>query len=204
VQGQNALNASIEASHLDQRAWVGVADFATIGGVKTLKGFSYKSVQFVIRNSGKTPAINLSAVTLETTRDWNEEIGDYDTFIAEDKRRREEMYTQLSEGKIRRPPNFSIDEMREWIKNMSNQVSLEEKKLFSAGQVLPPDSVMAQGVGGISYGNLRDGIPQVIYILGKITYNDIFDGTPLRTTKFCLERMDGTDFSICPKGNHMD
>jgi hypothetical protein len=44
----------------------------------------------------------------------------------------------------------------------------------------------------------------IVYILGKITYKDIFKDTPLLRTKFCLVRQGGTQFTICPTGNSMD
>jgi len=46
--------------------------------------------------------------------------------------------------------------------------------------------------------------PMTIYLLGKITYYDVFTGTPQRSTKFCLMRAQGTSFGICPEGNWME
>jgi hypothetical protein len=44
--------------------------------------------------------------------------------------------------------------------------------------------------------------PQIIYWIGRVTYNDIF-GNTLHTTKFCLWYV-GRDLEQCPGGNSMD
>lgn len=210
AQGQAVLDTSIRASQLDQRPWVGLAEFATIGGTETEdhKGFAYKGVQIVIRNSGKTPAINLSAVTMQTGRNRDDKVRDYDAIVAESKKQREEMSAKLLEEQVRRFPKMA-DEIRARDKEMRELESKWETDLFPAGQVLAPGIVITQATGGIDYGNLRGGPEDpfrrmTVYILGKITYNDIFSGTPLHTTKFCLMREMGTQFTSCPTGNYMD
>jgi hypothetical protein len=56
---QNVLNTSIEASKLDQRAWFGISDFEILqyDPNDTTKPFR---MQIVFRNSGKTPARQIS------------------------------------------------------------------------------------------------------------------------------------------------
>lgn len=44
----------------------------------------------------------------------------------------------------------------------------------------------------------------VVYILGKLTYFDIFPKTPQHTTKFCLMHVSGPNFGLCPQSNWMD
>lgn len=55
-QGRDALNASIEASRLDQRAWVGVGEMRVVN--KMIKG-EILHVTIAMRNTGKTPALSL-------------------------------------------------------------------------------------------------------------------------------------------------
>lgn len=208
AQGRAALDTSIDASHLDQRAWVGVAEFATISGEQTPDGktFSFKGVQIAIRNSGKTPAINLSAVTMQTTRDWRDKkIGDYDVVIAEFNRNREESSAKLLSEMIQRNPQMA-ETIRAREKEMRDMEAQAMADLFPAGQVLAPGVAITQGTPSASYG-IRDDMGMrrlTIYILGKITYSDIFTGTRLHTTKFCLMRLGGTQFVSCPTGNYMD
>ncbi len=45
---------------------------------------------------------------------------------------------------------------------------------------------------------------KTVYIFGKITYSDIFPGTKTHITEFCLMRVVGDSFTICPRGNRMD
>jgi hypothetical protein len=64
-----------------------------------------------------------------------------------------------------------------------------------------------QRIIGGQYNNLsgfETGKHAVIYIFGKITYNDIFGGTKLHTTKYCLMRAAGDHFTSCSTGNSMD
>jgi hypothetical protein len=210
AQSTSSLNASIATSQLDQRAWVGVADFITMGGTETAdrKGFSYQGVQLTIRNSGKTPAINLSAVTMTTSRGWRDKIGNYDEVTAESNRMREAALEKLIEEQIRQNPSMA-DQIRTRSKEMREISAKAETELFPAGQVLAPGVAMTQRTIGINYENLRTsatGSPdlQIVYILGKVTYNDIFVKTPLHTTEFCIMRRGGTQFDICPTGNLMN
>ena len=75
-QSRAALDVSMAASQLDQRAWVGLAEFIN---VPTSQSSPMSGVRIAIRNSGKTPAINLSANSLHTMRARDEPIGDYDS-----------------------------------------------------------------------------------------------------------------------------
>jgi len=207
-QSQAALSATIDNSHLDERAWVGLAEFATIEGKESedRNTFSFKSVQIAIRNSGKTPATNLSAVTLQTTRAWREPIGDYDSVISDTNKQSAEMSAKLEADEIRRNPQMA-ESIRRWNQETRDLVSRYENELFPAGQVLAPGVTVVQGTGSVSYGvrdPIKRGPPNVIYVLGKVTYSDIFSGTKMHTTKFCLMRDGGNSFRSCPTGNWMD
>jgi hypothetical protein len=205
AQGQAALNASIQASHLDQRAWVGIAEFATVGGTHSNDPRLFSNrVQIAIRNSGKTPAINVSAITLQTSLDWRQNIGDYDAFVAEDNRQREE----ASAKRLKEIMQLHPEQAEALLANEKRMREAEARSiadLFPAGQVLAPGAAPIYETGSVNY--VRDDIDRrglVIYILGKITYSDIFSGTKKHTTKFCLMRRSGDNFTLCPSGNWMD
>lgn len=55
-QGKAALDSSIESSHLDQRAWLGVTEVAVDKDIK--EGSTLRFVPILV-NSGKTPALNV-------------------------------------------------------------------------------------------------------------------------------------------------
>jgi hypothetical protein len=76
-----------------------------------------------------------------------------------------------------------------------------------AGRAIAPSADLVFDWPAIGPGSLRDaktGVPITTYLLGKITYNDIFPGTKRHTTKFCLMWYEG-GFTICDSGgNWMD
>jgi hypothetical protein len=207
AQAKTAFDASIAAAQLDQRAWVGVIDTRTIGGEQTpdRKMFSFEGVQIPIRNSGKTPAINLSAVILLTSADSREKIGDYDSFTTEYRRRREEFSERSVSEMIQHNPQ-AAEAIRARDKEMKATEAQRANDLFPARQVLAPGVTITHGVSGAKYqtGGITDIVRFTVYILGKITYNDIFNGTPKHTTKFCLMREFGMQFVPCLTGNSMD
>ncbi len=203
---QAAMEAGIKATQLDQRAWVGLSEFATVGGAQSADGrtFSFQSVRIAVRNSGRTPAINLSVVLMQTMLPRGQAVGDYDTFTTEFNRRREEESAKLTADEIKRNPEMA-DRIRARDREHRALLSRAEHDLFPAGQVLAPGVTITQGTGSASYGVRGEPFTQnVVYILGKISYNDIFSGTQKHITKFCLMREFGTQFMSCPTGNHMD
>jgi hypothetical protein len=207
---QRSLYQSIADSQLDQRAWVGLAGFTTVGGSESAdhKTFSFQDVQIAIRNSGKTPAINLSASTMQTSLNWDQKISDYDTMTADFNKQRGQLADKTLADMIRQNPQMAETlraEDAEWRK----ETAAREAKYaidLPAGQVLAPGVAIEVGTTSASYG-VRDDVGMrrmIVYILGKITYNDIFTGTKLHTTKFCLMRRGGDHFTSCPTGNSMD
>lgn len=204
---EKALSATIDSSRTDQRAWVGIANFETIGGLESedRKTFSYKSIQITIRNSGKTPARNLSAVTIQTFLPRQEKVGDYDSMSNELKKREEEISAKFEADEIKRNPQ-NVDRIKALNQAKRTFESRHEANLFPAGQVLAPGVAMTTQTLGLNYA-IRDDTNMTrltVYILGKITYNDIFPGTKIHTTKFCIMREVGDSFTICPTGNWMD
>jgi hypothetical protein len=178
LQGQ--LTQQEKAMELDQRAWVGVPEFATIGGSLSPDGniFSFSGLNIMLRNSGKTPALNLSVVNLEFSEDSRKRIEGYDT----------EIFRQIPKG-LRK--GFVGD-------------------LFPSQQVLAPGASLPIGASQgnhwtIAYDSVIDSKRRfnIPYILGKITYTDIFSGKK-HVTEFCFERNAGTNFVLCPRGNWMN
>jgi hypothetical protein len=173
VTNRRALDATIAASRLDQRAWIGLADFITVNPLLSAEGmkFSVDGVKLTIRNSGKTPGIHLSIVILETGRVFSDPVRDFDE-----------------------------------INEINPGIRIVEEGAFPRGQVLAPGVDLKYPLGGI-FQPARDDRGRNItqYILGKITYNDIFEGTRQRTTKFCLMSLrPNIEYRPCPKGNSMD
>jgi hypothetical protein len=73
---QQALNASIAASQLDQRAWVGVQSFSG-GPVVSGDQVSF-AVTVVAKNTGKTPALRMSGAYIQVVTEIRDPIPDYD------------------------------------------------------------------------------------------------------------------------------
>ncbi len=142
---QEALNASIAASQLDQRAWVGVSGERTIGGAEKINGttitFSYDGVEFDIFNSGKTPALKMSAVTLTTKRPLGfEPIGDYDSVVGAWKEQRDtDAVKEEAETINRLPPELRANakaNIDAFLKGQPKWDKDEEAQLFPGGGVL--------------------------------------------------------------------
>ncbi len=181
IQNTATLKANIIASRLDQRAWVGVPEFVTTGGSQSSDGkiFSFSELLIVIRNSGKTPALNLTAATLVLSKDSLEKIGDYDAEIAK-------ISAKIS-GHSQVDKGFRGD-------------------LFPAQQVLSPGAAINQIASQGGQWTIRDDVNNrffIPYVFGKITYNDIFSRKK-HTTEFCFERNFGSNFVPCFHGNWMD
>jgi uncharacterized protein YukE len=85
-QTKAGLNASAEATRLDQRAWFGISDFETLqfDPDDSTKPFR---MQIVFHNSGKTPARQINQLGMlrfyasefsgPTDTDWKEFLGDF-------------------------------------------------------------------------------------------------------------------------------
>jgi hypothetical protein len=76
----NALNASIDAARTEQRAWVGIEDVKV---TETSEG-SPIGVTVWVRNTGKTPALNLKNVTIIGRAYPPDELSDTDFRLVDD------------------------------------------------------------------------------------------------------------------------
>jgi hypothetical protein len=72
---KNALDASIEASRLDERAWVGIQSFS---GGPVISGDHVSHVVTVIaKNTGKTPALRISGKYIQVWTEVRDPVPDY-------------------------------------------------------------------------------------------------------------------------------
>ncbi len=195
---KQSLQATIAASKLDERPWVGVILGGTQGGVQTKDMFSFQGVTISIRNTGKTPAIKMSGRTSMLSHLWTDQTGDYDSEMKAWNEQREAAWDQFKRqhpmGPL--PPGWEEEQK-------AREVSME-KELFPEGGVIPPGAVNEWHIPGGSFGRRAESMmPKALYIFGKITYYDTLGG-PQHTTKFCLEHLQGDSFTTCPAGNSMD
>jgi cell division protein FtsL len=205
-QAQDALTASQVSANLDQRAWVGLVGVDTQGGERTPDAFKFQSIIVTVRNSGKTPAIKLSGeCCMYVNRLWTDPIPDYDTETKreEDERKKyDEERQKRNADTIARHPEMADD-----IKEFEQRFASSSTTKLHTGGVLAPGIINSIGVApSMSWGLSRKPgePPRILYVLGRFTYNDIFNGTPRHSTKFCLMYDRGNSFSICPESNWMD
>jgi hypothetical protein len=173
---QKALNASINASRIDERAWVSLLFPIDTFDKKKLEPLG--DVAFVIRfkNTGKTPALKIAYDPELMFRPPSDPIPDYD-----DKAVAGNVYTQLT--------------------------GIHEAALLAPGE---ETSIAYPPRGAIRFGPNQIGLMEshttVLYLVGKVTYHDIFfPDTPERTTKFCAYYSpESGDFVRCPINRTMD
>jgi hypothetical protein len=165
---KKALDSSIEASRLDQRAWVGIESVDVKNG----------RIRVGIKNTGKTPAIHIAFYWANAqSEDPMEELTtpvfhhgmfvDYDEWI-----------------------KYWNDERREHGKTRWPESSTE--RLNFDDQVLAPSAVSFHFYT----------FPVKGFLLGKLTYNDLFS-TTTRNTKFCVIG-NSEPVGFCSGGNGMD
>jgi hypothetical protein len=206
----DSLNATIKIARQDQRAWVGLIHTETLGGKQSKDGnsFSYDSVRVAFRNSGKTPALKVSVQRTLTVGEWGYALGgakplkppDFDEqFIAT-----ERFYEKMTAELVRENPK-NAKQIRKAREGGSPAKTLSA--ISPSGRSIAPAADLIFEWPAIGLGSLRDtktGAPITTYLLGKITYNDIFPGTKRHTTKFCLMWYEN-GFTMCDGGgNRMD
>lgn len=206
---QDSLTAIREQMRLDQRAWIGLVHTETVGGKKSEDGsaFSFDYVRLVFRNTGKTPALNVSQQRIITSGKWGYALGTAQPLPAPDFDKQvgatERFYQQMTAELIRKNPK-DADQIRKDRRYGSPTTSLSS--ISPAGRSIAPNAELVADHHTLGGGALRDkdGTPITMYILGKITYNDIFPGTKRHTTKFCLMWYEN-GFIMCDAGgNWMD
>jgi hypothetical protein len=214
-RSKEALDATIHNFHQEQRAWVGVIGVNTQGGVADNNSFAFQSVQVIVRNSGKTPALKISGeCCMYLTRKSDDPIPDYDSEVRESEKKLVEFGKQRHrqiEERIRQHPEMAV-EFGDYLKHFDEMHSSRTNFLHQGGVLAPEVTQSINLVPLMKFDTVQlptsaetaMPIRFTIYILGKITYNDIFMDTPRRSTKFCLMRAGGTSLVICPENNWMD
>ena len=220
AQSKQVLDATIAASRLDQRAWVGVVDVVTEGGKVDGDAFSFKSIGIAIRNTGKTPALRMTVdCCTYTTRSWNEkEIPDYDTEMIKN----QESEKAALEQRIKQHPEWA-ERITRWHEEWEKELAKDRNAMRHEGDLAPQAtigvnvgiSVKQAGLESLpppqnmnpkemeSYYEQVKGRPRFFYVVGKIVYSDIFANTKQHTTTICLVRNPGANslaFSICSQG----
>jgi hypothetical protein len=174
---QNAMNTSIEASRLDERAWLAISDpeILQYDPNDPTKPFL---IQILVRNSGKTPAQQINALGVIQAYDPKTDgptDDDWKVFLG--------YFNESKERYVIAP-------------NATRKIIVPD---FSNKAQNPPfHDFIAQ-----NYPLIRDR-SKYLYYFGQATYIDI-DNRP-HTTKFCVWLVDpGTkQFAFCGKGNDMD
>ncbi|HXM20748.1 MAG TPA: hypothetical protein VN948_05745 [Terriglobales bacterium] len=175
ITAKSALDASIEASRLDQRAWVGIETFG-------MDATSHKIV-VVFKNTGKTPAIHVALSWLE--------VG---SVADSDYTHTPELHPELHNGVF-----ADYDEWLEYWNHERRKRGKENWPESANERSIFGDEVIAPGATSSRTYSL--GIQQ--FLLGKLTYNDLFSHTT-RNTKFCLIPWNKEQVAMCSGGSGMD
>ena len=188
---QKALDASISASRLEERAWVSLhtQDVKATGSASG-NAFQLESFGLSLINTGKSPALNIVGHYMIRVRAGTDPIPDYD----------EEM------GKLGRttessPSNFYTSK---------GDVSFDA--IFVKNQVLGPSSTWKFDIGGFGMGDRTDKRRHLlfyVYVLGTINYDDAVGTGKRHRTRFCLVNEGGGEpdnlpMVFCKQGNWMD
>jgi hypothetical protein len=177
-----SLDASIEASRLDQRAWVSLVFPVELLDTKQIGPYVPFRFKIKFKNTGKTPAIKISydpmliqqAVATGT-------YPDYDVAHAGQRPYMEQV--GITESALLGPSE-------EGFITYPGQPVNGRKLVFDKGLV---DSI--------------NNIQTALFIVGMVSYHDVFPGTPERHTKFCLlyvPTKDVSEVGQCPKNRTMD
>lgn len=198
---QRALDASIAASRLDQRAWISLLMQSVSFKTKIINeghGIQIDRIGLPLINTGKSPALNITAHYIVRLRTWKEPIPDYD-----EEMRKTGRTSESSPGLNYVPGGGNTEKYPSW------------DQTFIQGQVLGPGSVetfnIATGTIGNRLATKDDGSTLYVYIIGTINYDDAVATGKRHRTRFCLfnagtgdEKMEFAPFGFCSQQNWMD
>jgi hypothetical protein len=186
-QSRKALQASIDASQLDQRAWVGVLNTPDTAELVPDGRGNYifpTFVKFLFANTGKTPARKVSINWTTTYRPIRSPVPTYDQAVKENQ--------ELETG--------------------GNPIPGFTHGLISpgnGGEVIPPSSPVpftSTLTAARTYPIIDTKTHQqnVMYVLGELTYFDVFDKR--RRTLVCVEYpgLGIVKVTFCQTGNWME
>jgi hypothetical protein len=192
-QSNAALDAGIEAAHNDQRPWVAISGFETKFEETVPKGGGIERrerVSATIRNSGRTPALSLTAWLIVTGLPIGQPVPTYE----------EQTNLLRKNGGPQEFNFFGIITIK--------RGRYEKLKIPIA---LPPDAPVkvmlwdALGSPPEKVGPFVKRNQSVTYILGRITYSDIFSSSRTHETSYCLMNDPETGiYEACPIGYQMN
>jgi hypothetical protein len=194
---------------VDERAWVGIMEVRADGGNETHDTYTAGPVWLTVRNTGKTPALNVSIETgvgADFNLNWREPFPDFDIVTRKIDAEREKSKREVDERNLANTPPEMRDELRARIKKQDAELAALEtaatEKMVGHGVMAPGVTQTYQLVGREFSWPRRDKRDDALrnYILGKITYTDIFDAKKVHTTTICLWHDTGMQFAICPNG----
>jgi hypothetical protein len=218
-------NAAASQSRLEERAWVGIIGVDTETGVQddSKQQFSISSLKLMLRNSGKTPALNVSVECCKTELEpVGAAIPDYDDEVKKTEARDKaamKTLVQRSDDWVKEHPEATETIRRQEAWALAHGTTHVPTTLYRGGVIAPealqgvelysrPMHFTAATINpnprSTSPGQDVPMVPATIYILGRFTYFDVFTGSPRHITKFCLMRTTGTEFAVCPESNWMD
>jgi hypothetical protein len=194
----------------DQRAWVGV-DFPKLSSTWSA---DKKQITFttdaIIKNTGKTPALNMSIFKgISFIRPWNQVL-DYDkewaANLAEKEREEKMMLKSLAQMQSlgKGTEREGAGAVLAYFVGTTTAEWKSHGLVMSPGATSPLDFLTNKTLPDPNQDpHYQKPVPQVIYWLGRITYTDIFSDK-VHTTKICL-RSAGRGLELCPDGgNSMD
>ena len=189
---KQAVNVTVEQSRLEQRAWLGLYSpnpNTSPGGY----GLQFNSFA-LLRNTGRTPAMDVSGIVITLERDWHAEIPDFDVEYAATMKG-----SPLSEDK-RTPTILDASGIIAYITGNGGE---SVRWMLPEHSVIAPDAVSQVSLASESHKDepLNKGT-QILYMIGKVTYDDIFKARR-HMTKFCYGYSHSSLY-LCPKGNSMD
>jgi hypothetical protein len=205
--------AQLDAMKIDERAWIGITDVSTYGASKTQDALIVKSLAVTVHNSGKTPALKMSfSCRIRVDRLSTDPIPDYDT----ESKAMEETYKVAEKRNLDRESEIikehpdMAEGIREARKRRQDDAEVAtRKRTITQGGVMSPGATYTVPIATGQWHRLAQNgyTPLTIFLLGKITYSDVFAGTKPHTTKFCLLNTGEEEepkFSFCPENNWMD
>ncbi len=185
---------------LDERAWIGI-EISQFRAMKNSDGTIKFVANGTIKNSGKTPALNVSTYRTINFSKASEETVDYDKEW--DRVMAEMKHWEKIEGKTIKKYRLSNPE---FAAGAAALAASQTQKWRGLGGAIAPGSTF--GPTSIVDATLPDPRPNIylptktIYWLGRIAYHDIFSDQT-HTTKVCIWYAEGA-FELCPNGNSMD
>lgn len=192
-----ALDTSIQSSRADQRAWLGIYNDKTLISQSTKNDLpGIRQVNLWVHNSGKTPAMDIDGFVIVTTTQHDATPPDYDALMAEHgwtEKTRDPGYSTTSPGKpYLLGKNFATNDI--WAPGAESSFEIDFTGI--------KDNTIDR--------EARDGSTLWVYVLGAITYDDIYkrDAThrsERHKTTFCWVNYMPNQKSVpCPYGQTMN